>query len=80
MEGKKSQVRSGIGQEILNLNPFVKSLGENEYSEKGAPNSTEEIAMPSTVGEISELAMRVPSFIVQRIEILARGWRARIRR
>jgi len=41
MEGKKSQVRSGIGQEILNLNPFVKSLGENGYSEKGAPNSTE---------------------------------------
>jgi hypothetical protein len=40
MEGKKGQVRSRIGQEILNLNPFVKSLGENGYGEKGAPNST----------------------------------------
>ena len=51
MGGKKSQIRSGIGQEILNLNPFVKSLGENGYSEKGTSNSTEEITMPSTVGK-----------------------------
>jgi len=51
MRGKKGQICSGIGQEILNLNPFMKSLGENRYSEKGTSDSPEEITMADTVGK-----------------------------